>query len=167
MRTTDNLADTQQVITEVCNEIRDMLLAKNQKYGNSATNPVRIFSKASTEEQILVRLDDKLSRLAKGDLDDTEDVFMDLIGYLLLLRVHRRQEGRKSGPADGYLGKAFTPEVLPNQRLAEALAQAEKLEQTLKHIADFQSCVVPVVNEPSVKLDVAKTFLNKQVVRAS
>lgn len=39
-----------------------MLLAKNAAYGNSALEPVRIFSKADPTEQIRVRIDDKLSR---------------------------------------------------------------------------------------------------------
>lgn len=66
-----------------------MLLAKNLKYKNSAIRPVRIFSKASSEEQILVRLDDKLSRISCG-LPDDEDVILDTIGYLILLRVLRK-----------------------------------------------------------------------------
>lgn len=66
--------------------IRDLLLEKNRAYGNSALEPVRIFSKASVEEQILVRIDDKLSRLARGS-EAGEDVVLDLIGYLLILRM--------------------------------------------------------------------------------
>lgn len=66
--------------------IRDLLLEKNRAYGNSALEPVRIFSKASVKEQILVRIDDKLSRLARGS-EAGEDVVLDLIGYLLILRM--------------------------------------------------------------------------------
>jgi hypothetical protein len=50
---------------------------------------VRIFSKADPEEQIRVRIDDKLSRLARGH-DAGEDVILDLLGYLILLRIARR-----------------------------------------------------------------------------
>lgn len=63
-----------------------LLQRKNEAYGNSALDPVRVFSKASAEEQILVRLDDKLSRLKRGE-DAGEDVMFDLFGYLLLYRV--------------------------------------------------------------------------------
>jgi hypothetical protein len=80
------IEDTQQAITEECDAIKEMLLAKNRAYGDSAINPVRVFSKASPREQILVRLDDKLSRLARGAAAG-EDVVKDLIGYLVLLRV--------------------------------------------------------------------------------
>lgn len=80
---------SQKAIAEVCDEVREMLLAKNRAYGNSALEPLRVFSKATTEEQILVRLDDKLSRLARGAAAG-EDVVLDLIGYLVLLRVARR-----------------------------------------------------------------------------
>ena len=87
---------TQKIIRDECNAIRDMLLEKNRRYGNSALEPVRIFSRADTDEQIKVRLDDKLSRLARGDPAD-EDVVLDLIGYLVLLRVARKLRKGKHG----------------------------------------------------------------------
>jgi hypothetical protein len=77
------------LIAEECYALRDLLLDKNKKYGNSALDPVRIFSKASTEEQLRVRLDDKLSRLARGQAAG-EDVELDLLGYLILLRISRK-----------------------------------------------------------------------------
>lgn len=68
-------------------EVSKILVRKNRKYGDSAANPMRIFSKASPVEQLLVRIDDKLSRIARGDglLDTDEDVLRDLVGYLALL----------------------------------------------------------------------------------
>lgn len=80
-------------IRAVCSELAEMLVAKNKAYGNSALDPVRIFSKASPIEQILVRLDDKLSRLARGKAAG-EDVVQDLLGYLVLYRVAQRRVGR-------------------------------------------------------------------------
>jgi len=76
-------------ILDECLEIATMLIEKNRAYGNSALKPVRIFSRASSEEQLLVRIDDKLSRLARGSAAG-EDVVADLIGYLVLLRLARR-----------------------------------------------------------------------------
>ena len=76
-------------IADACDEIARMLQEKNAAYGNSALNPVRIMSKADPIEQIRVRIDDKLSRIARG-ADCGEDVELDLIGYLILLRIARR-----------------------------------------------------------------------------
>lgn len=78
-------------IAEECDALRRLLLEKNEAYGNSALDPVRVFSKADPVEQIRVRLDDKLSRLARGH-SAGEDVEQDLLGYLVLLRVARRME---------------------------------------------------------------------------
>lgn len=80
-------------------ETRAMLLDKNKRYGDSALNPLRVFSRASAQEQIRVRMDDKLSRLARGthDTADTEDAELDLLGYLVLLRIAR---GRERGVVD-------------------------------------------------------------------
>ena len=81
--------DVERMIAEECEALRDLLVEKNRAYGNSALEPLRIFSKADTEEQIRVRLDDKLSRLARGSAAG-EDVERDLMGYLVLLRVARK-----------------------------------------------------------------------------
>ena len=75
----------------VLHEIRDLLVVKNSKYGDSALNPVRIFSKANSSEQIKVRIDDKLSRLARGIGEDTEDTLCDLLGYLIMLRIANKR----------------------------------------------------------------------------
>lgn len=80
---------TADLIAEECDAIKAMLLEKNAAYGDSAVRPVRIMSKASPVEQILVRIDDKLSRIARGSAAG-EDVVLDLIGYLVLLRVAQR-----------------------------------------------------------------------------
>ena len=77
-------------VDEVLDAVGAMLIAKNEAYGNSALDPVRIFSKVSPVEQILVRIDDKLSRLARGD-NAGEDVEMDLLGYLVILRIARKR----------------------------------------------------------------------------
>ena len=83
---------SQTRIEEVMEEIRVMLLAKNEQYGDSALSPNRIFSKASTDEQIKVRIDDKLNRLMLGNdsMESDEDVIKDLIGYLILLLVSQK-----------------------------------------------------------------------------
>ena len=85
------MANTQQEIVEECNAIAEMLCEKNRKYGDSALNPVRVFSRCDALEQINVRIDDKLSRLQSAQGDDTEDAEMDLIGYLILKRIAKRR----------------------------------------------------------------------------
>lgn len=82
-----DLTSTQQAIAQQCDQLKATLLEKNRKYGNSALEPVRLFSKADPVEQIRVRIDDKLSRLQSAQIDDTEDVELDLAGYLMLLKV--------------------------------------------------------------------------------
>ena len=79
-------------IARQCDAIKEMLLEKNRKYGNSALEPKRIFSRASPLEQINVRIDDKLSRLMSAQSDEDEDVDLDLIGYLILRRVAKEMQ---------------------------------------------------------------------------
>ena len=81
-------------ISAVCDDIKELLIHKNRKYGNSALQPNRIFSKSSATEQLLVRIDDKLNRIMKGAglLATDEDVVNDLIGYLVLLKISMTTE---------------------------------------------------------------------------
>ena len=75
-------------VTQVLNETQDLLIAKNQKYGNSALEPLGVFSKLNSKEGLLIRIDDKLKRIKNGSLErDDEDVINDLIGYLVLLKI--------------------------------------------------------------------------------
>lgn len=80
---------TEAKIAQVLDGIKALLVKKNFKYGDSALDPVRIFSEASVVEQLLVRIDDKLSRIKRGVglLAADEDVIQDLIGYLVLLSI--------------------------------------------------------------------------------
>ena len=83
----------EEQVTAILDDIREMLLEKNKAYGDSALNPVRVFSSASASEQIRVRIDDKLSRVARGS-NAGEDVVRDLIGYLVLLRIAEPKRGK-------------------------------------------------------------------------
>jgi hypothetical protein len=78
-------------IVEECNSVRELLLAKNRDYGSSFAHPIDIFAKGvNAEVQIRVRIDDKLKRIMTGNNEISEDTEMDLIGYLILLRVLRK-----------------------------------------------------------------------------
>ena len=81
-------SETQFTIGQVCDEIKDMLITKNKSYGDSALNPVRIFSISDNIEQLHVRIDDKLSRITRGGSFIDNDID-DLIGYLILLKIAR------------------------------------------------------------------------------
>jgi len=76
---------TADKIDRVLEALGGLLKAKNKAYGNSALEPIRVFSKADNLEQINVRLDDKLSRIRNGSTD--EDAEWDLMGYLVLKRI--------------------------------------------------------------------------------
>lgn len=79
-------------IARECDRIKAFLVEKNMAYGDSATDPIRLFSRADTVEQLLVRIDDKLSRVQRGTGEyPGDDTVLDLIGYLVLLRIAKGQ----------------------------------------------------------------------------
>ena len=81
---------TTQRIRSACDDIADMLCAKNEAYGDSALNPVGVFSKLDATASLCARIDDKLARISNRGLGDaTEDTLDDLIGYLILLKLSR------------------------------------------------------------------------------
>lgn len=84
-----------QLIVEITDDLREMLLQKNAAYGNSASDPLRIFSRCDAVEAINVRMDDKLSRMARGS-NAGEDAEWDLMGYLVLKRCVIRAKIRKA-----------------------------------------------------------------------
>ena len=80
----------QKAVTEFTDNLRDLLIEKNRMYGNSALQPLRLFSNSDTIEAINVRIDDKLSRIKNLQEDDIEDSVTDLCGYLILRQVFKK-----------------------------------------------------------------------------
>jgi len=74
-----------QAIDFALAELRSVLYAKNEAYGNSAFEPAGVLCKADAETLIRARADDKIRRIQNGDT--SEDAILDLEGYLLLLRA--------------------------------------------------------------------------------
>lgn len=85
--------NSQIEIDRTVDELRELLLRKNSAYGNSALEPINVFSKGNAVDSLCARIDDKLSRIKNRGLDDvTEDTLVDLSGYLVLLIIAKRNE---------------------------------------------------------------------------
>lgn len=82
----------EQNVRRITSQIADLLIEKNAAYGDSALNPIRVFSKSDRIEQLNVRIDDKISRIQRGSEYGEEDTEMDLIGYLVLRKIARESE---------------------------------------------------------------------------
>jgi hypothetical protein len=87
----------QRLIAEECDNIKKMLLEKNKSYGNSSLEPIGIFASSDPIPNINSRIDDKLSRIARGhaftgegENEDMEVAERDIVGYLIIKRVARR-----------------------------------------------------------------------------
>jgi len=75
-----------KIIVE-CLETAEMLIKKNVSYGDSALNPMRLFAKSDSVEQLKVRIDDKLNRIQNDKAFPGDNDIDDLIGYLILLKI--------------------------------------------------------------------------------
>ena len=80
-----------QVLDEILKEIRELLIRKNEKYGN---NNISIFG----ERGVVVRSSDKAQRLiqlvwigvAEPEDETIEDTWLDLAGYAVIGLMVRR-----------------------------------------------------------------------------
>lgn len=139
-------------IVDECFRLAEMLVEKNIAYGDSALNPVRIFARdLEPRAQILVRLDDKLSRLARGSAAG-EDVFLDLIGYLVLYRIAEANAAAAEpavNPAKAVSHLDFldlrllrdpTPEEVAQMRETAAESEKNSPYQEFKGFVECQGC---------------------------
>ena len=80
--------NTRSKIKSKCKKLENLLLQKNARYGDSALDPLNVFSEAGAVAGIKMRIDDKLKRIKNAGLvDATEDTLQDLAGYLILLMI--------------------------------------------------------------------------------
>ncbi len=86
----------QELIKEAMARVTDLLLRKNRDYGSSFRAPGILSGALDSKTKLLVRIDDKLERLAnllekKTDVavadESVIDTATDLIGYFVLLLI--------------------------------------------------------------------------------
>tara|TARA_R110002020_G_scaffold9539_2_gene37427 strand:- start:641 stop:1009 length:369 start_codon:yes stop_codon:yes gene_type:complete len=77
----------QEQIKKKCDELRDLLLRKNNSYGNSVFERGVVFD-VDPIYAVQARINDKLNRLKNNDSTfASENDLQDLTGYLILLQV--------------------------------------------------------------------------------
>ncbi len=82
------MSSSKDKIIEITDSMRDLLLYKNEKYGDSALSPNNVFYKGDSTNSILIRLDDKIGRIKSNSNPEPRinDV-CDIIGYCTLLLI--------------------------------------------------------------------------------
>jgi hypothetical protein len=102
-------SDVRRLIKEECRSIEKLLLTKNKDYGNSALEPLSVFSSLTPIEALKARIDDKIRRVqnitkmmakkpsSKVHHESLSQSEADLIGYLILKRVIDRLEAETAG----------------------------------------------------------------------
>jgi hypothetical protein len=80
--------NTEDLIIQECDAIKELLLQKNKRYGDSATKRGVVYD-LDPVIAIQARINDKISRL-KNQHGEDEDVELDLMGYFILLRIAKK-----------------------------------------------------------------------------
>ena len=83
-----NGSTTQDKIDLLLDNFKEFLKEKNIRYGDSALNPPKIFSKLDAESQLCNRIDDKIGRIKNSSELKRNDV-SDLFGYIALLMISK------------------------------------------------------------------------------
>lgn len=86
------MSDLNKIKKEIIGAIGTVLIEKNKRYGNSALQPKRVFFKGESTDSILIRLDDKYSRVCNSETIRVNDMF-DILGYLFLLSISKKYYG--------------------------------------------------------------------------
>ena len=80
-------------IEKSCNDLKNLLIEKNQKYGNSFLKTADEYGKSV----LILRIDDKLNRLKqlilRNETDDmqgenVQDTLIDIAGYAILAKLY-------------------------------------------------------------------------------
>lgn len=95
-------AERSQVkISEVVENLRKILIAKNKNYGNSVFQTPALLPDLPAEKAIFVRMSDKVARLASlasGEKDrvgeSIEDTLLDLAGYCVLAIIAMEEDSK-------------------------------------------------------------------------
>ncbi len=85
---------TKEDIKRICDNTKNLLIKKNEAYGDSALNPIGIFGDKDAVVSLGARMDDKLMRLKGiGINKDCVDTLYDLHGYitLLIIAIERKE----------------------------------------------------------------------------
>jgi len=87
------MIDQEEMISNVCDELKELLIRKNRDYGNSFSKQYEKYGMTSS----LIRMEDKMNRLsnlisgAKQEVNESiDDTLQDLAGYALLTLVVRK-----------------------------------------------------------------------------
>lgn len=87
-----SVEDFESIKKTVLSSIGKTLIEKNKRYGNAALEPVNVFYKGDASTSILIRLDDKYSRVLNSDKIRINDLY-DILGYLFLLSISNNYFG--------------------------------------------------------------------------
>ena len=71
-------------IDQITGSLNSLLKYKNENYGDSALNPIKIFSKLEAADSLFQRADDKISRIQNSKELRVNDL-IDLMGYCVLI----------------------------------------------------------------------------------
>lgn len=92
--------ETKEKIKRICALLEEVLIAKNQNYGDSAFRTPLLAPNVSPQEALLTRFSDKIwrmERLLRGEPDrvkeSLDDTILDVAGYCILLLIERSLHG--------------------------------------------------------------------------
>lgn len=97
--------NTRETIEKVCDYLKNVLLKKNEGYGNSSMTAPLFLPNQSPKSSVLIRMSDKVCRLRslaeKGEIENEsfKDTVLDLAGYCVLYfvcdQIHENKESDK------------------------------------------------------------------------
>ena len=95
--------DTQEMIEQFCDTLKQTLISKSVAYGNAFERPPILLPDADCIDIIYTRMSDKIARiisLRKSGIEPSEsldDTLLDLAGYCILALILREKQDNNNG----------------------------------------------------------------------
>lgn len=126
---------TKKDINRICENTKNLLIKKNESYGDSALNPIAIFGNGDPIISLGARMDDKLMRLKSlGINKESVDTLYDLHGYITLLIIAiERSEGLDSLEAVCDDDKNTTKSILNAEQNHNNVSERKRAQQSHTH----------------------------------
>lgn len=128
------ISQSQEDIIRIMDATKNLLLHKNEKYGDSALNPLGVFTDGDARVNLGARMEDKLMRLKEvGMTTESIDTLYDLQGYitLMIIAIERHEEVESTNAL--YKGDTNTKEIIDGQSKSNNVRVGLQDGQTVSH----------------------------------
>ena len=126
--------DSKHDIIRIMDATKKLLIHKNEKYGDSALNPLAIFTDGDARNNLGARMEDKLMRLKEvGMTAEAIDTLYDLQGYITLMIIAIERHENVDSDSVLVKGDTNTKDIIDEQSESNNVRVSQQDGQAISH----------------------------------